>query len=82
MALFRDPVEHAANPPQTWEVVKVGERLWHLVAAGAVLTSEKTRREAKRARTEGFYVNLYEKERKQFAGESVDGWKPYIPQEA
>ena len=81
MSLHRTPEEHAANPPESWEVVKAAPRLWHLRQAGGqgALATCKTKREAERLRVEGWLVNLYEKEGRWFAGEPVSGWKPYQP---
>ena len=57
--------EHPHNAPETWEVVKKGERLWHLQTKdGVTLESTKTKRQAEYYRESGFFVNLYEKERK------------------
>jgi hypothetical protein len=78
MSLFSGPEEHAANPPSSWQVVKAGPRLWHLTTRdGGVLKSEQTKTAAEAERESGFYVNLYEKERRWYAGEPVPGWKPY-----
>lgn len=79
MSLFSSPIEHAANPPDTWQVHKVG-RSWDLRTAGGVtLGSFERRRDAEAGRTEGFYANLYAKETRWYAGGQVDGWKPYKP---
>lgn len=80
MALYTTPQEHAANPPETWRVVRRGDRLWSLTdAQGATFQTFPTRREALSHREEGFYVDLYVKEGRWFAGERVAGWKRYEP---
>ena len=62
------------------QVRKAAERSWQLVdKAGAVLHTTTTRHEAEELKSSGTYVALYEKEGRWFAGESVAGWKPYIP---
>lgn len=77
MSLYRGPEEHAANPPETWEVVK-GGRSWSLRdRAGAVLETFTTKREAELGRADGRAANLYERERRWYAGENIAGWKPY-----
>ena len=64
--------EHAANPPQTWVAVKAAARLWHLNTAGGVtLDSFATRKAAEAARESGWAADLYEKERRWYAGENV-----------
>lgn len=73
------PTVHADNPPETWVVVKVADRCWHLRTKDDVTLQYacKTKREAEALKTSGFYVNLYEKERRWYAGETVDAWKPF-----
>jgi hypothetical protein len=79
MALFNTPEKHAANPPATWQVVKVVERRWDLKADGGVIDSFTTKREAEEHKTTGRWVRLYEDEGRWYAGESVRGWRPYKP---
>lgn len=84
MALFANPQEHAANPPETWAVVKRAARSWGLTLAGdstVELGHYETKRAAEQAREEGFLVRLYRQEARWYAGESVPGWRPYIPEE-
>ena len=52
-----------ANPPESWEVVKVMDRIWHLRPTGAeyCLGSYPTRKAALADRSSGFYVNLWNK---------------------
>jgi hypothetical protein len=78
MSLFSNPEEHAANPPSTWLVVKTGG-CWSICAAdGYELEGNFDRkRDAEAARTSGFAAQLYAKETRWYAGESVRGWKPY-----
>lgn len=73
------PDEHAANGPETWQVVKAGERVWHLrTRDGATLEYNiPTKREAEALKTDGHLVRLYEQERRWYAGEHVAGWRPY-----
>ncbi len=78
MALYTSPEEHAANPPDSWVVVKVGSRLWRLTdSSGTVFETTTTRRAAEALRSSGFYFNLWHDERRWYAGESIRGWKPY-----
>ena len=60
--------EHADNGPATWSAVKVADRCWHLVTrSGDVLHYGRTRRECEELTRSGFYVNLYERERRAYA---------------
>jgi len=79
MSIFSSPEEHAANPPETWEVVKAayGTNPWRLMVCGHTLESFKTKKEALAARATGFYARLYEKELHWYAGGSVPGWRAY-----
>lgn len=79
MSLFSGPDEHAANPPETWEVVKLAERVWALRPAGAdySLNTFTTRHAAEEARSEGSAARLWRQEAAWYAGEAVRGWKPY-----
>lgn len=78
MALFGTPEQHAANPPESWRVEKAG-RVWIVLdAEDTVLCACPTRHEAEDAKVTGFWADLYEKERRWFAGEMVAGWKPYV----
>jgi hypothetical protein len=77
MTLFSSPEEHAANPPATWQVVKVGTRRWGLATqAGYVLERFECKTDAEQGRTEGWAADLYDKETRWYAGEPVNGWKP------
>lgn len=78
MALHLTQAEHDANPPSTWEVVKVTPRLWHLRQRGAEhpIESFTTKGAAEAARESGHLVDLYRKEGEWFAGRPVPGWKP------
>lgn len=77
MALHRTPEEHDANPPASWTIRKNGQR-WSLeMADGGVLDTFTTKTAAQEARESGFLTKLYAKEGRWFAGELVDGWKPY-----
>lgn len=68
MALFLTRDEHAANPPATWQVTKVGDRRWSLrTADGATLDTYDRKRDAENGRHAGFYVKLYADEAQWFA---------------
>lgn len=75
MALFMKE-DHAANPPETWQVRKVAERRWELFVPIYGLETFPTKKAAEAAKVSGFLVNLYEKERRYYAGQDVPGWKP------
>lgn len=78
MSLFAGPVEHAANPPESWRVEKGVTRLWFLKTKdGVTLETFPTKKAAEHAKVESFYVSLYEKESRWYAGEAIPGWKPY-----
>ena len=79
MALHTTPEDHAADPPSAWQVVKVADRCWHLKSShGHVFgSSYKTRRAAEQDKVTGFYVNLYEKEGRWYAGHTPDGWRSW-----
>jgi hypothetical protein len=78
MSLFTGPAEHAANPPQTWTVVRKGSHNYQLRTAGGVrLDSFERKRDAEAATTSGPLVALYERERRWYAGETIPGWRPY-----
>ena len=79
MSLFSGPEEHAANPPESWQAVKVAAGCWHLTTAAGVALggSYKTRKAVEADKTSGFFVNLYRQEARWYAGEAVTGWKPY-----
>ncbi len=76
---MQTPEEHAANPPETWEVVKAAERCWHLRRRGDEypMQSFKTKHEAEQAKVSGHHVRLYNDEARWMAGETVHPWKPY-----
>lgn len=78
MSLFSGPDEHAANPPESWQVVKAGDRSWHVrTADGATLDRATTRRAADELTRSGHVFTLWHDERRWYAGESVRGWKPW-----
>jgi hypothetical protein len=82
MALHRTIEEHDANPPESWQVVKVAPRTWHLRQADhkpgdGPLTSCETKARAEALKVSGFFVDLYEREGRWMRGEPVAGWKPY-----
>jgi hypothetical protein len=78
VSLFAGPAEHTANPPESWTIVKRGERSWALVLTnGDTLDTFPSKRAAVEATETGRYVELYRKESRWYAGESIPGWKPY-----
>lgn len=85
MALFTTPEEHAANGPATWQVVKIEAGFWAIAQAGTDPVNNAgdridtfgTKAKATAALTEGYAFDLWHKERRWYAGESVNGWKPY-----
>ena len=78
MTLFASPEEHAANPPETWRVVKVADRLWRLATKdGSELRCFPRQRDAEEEKVSGWYADMYAKETRWYAGEPVRGWKPY-----
>lgn len=79
MSMYRNPEEHAANPPSSWRVVRVHGGAWHLVdTGGTVLASCRRKREAEEYR-DGWASALYAMEARWYAGEPVPGWRPYAP---
>lgn len=78
MALFLTPEDHAANPPETWKVVKMADRFWALqVSSGGTLNTFPTKAKAEADRVDGPLVKLYNDEGRWMAGEQVNGWRPY-----
>lgn len=71
--------DHADNAPETWKVVhiKAGRRYELQTKDGVALVSHPTKKACEADKVAGFFVNLYEKEGKWFAGERIAGWKPY-----
>lgn len=69
---------HVENSPETWQVAKLGKGFWALQTKdGHTLDRFTTKHVAEQAKVSGFYVNLYRKEGRWYAGENVPGWKPY-----
>jgi hypothetical protein len=77
MALFATPKKHAENGPETWIVDGSGSNWWLRMKDGAQLEPHRRKRDAEAARVDGWAVRLYAKEGRWFAGEPVNGWKPY-----
>ena len=79
MSVFSSVSEHLENPPSTWEVHKVGPRMWALTVSGDRFTLNVygTRTAAQSARVGGFMFDLYNKETRWYAGESIPGWRDY-----
>ena len=76
MSLFNGPEQHTANPPETWTVARRGCQWALCTAADVELQRFPTNRAAEGARTTGFFAELYAKEKRWYAGESVPGWRP------
>jgi hypothetical protein len=69
-AVFTTPEENAANPPDTWIVEKVADRLWALKTKdGVTFENYPTRAAAEAAKSSGFLFDLYNKEKRWYAGE-------------
>lgn len=79
MTIFESPQEHAANPPATWTVRRVGRRWALRTAAGTTLDTFDRKHQAEEGRTTGRMARLYADESRWYAGEQVRGWKPYQP---
>jgi len=78
MSLFGGPEEHAANPPSTWQVVKAGDRLWHLrTADGTTLDRFDTRKAATEALTCSWLVRMYAQDKDWYAGKTPPGWRSW-----
>ncbi len=78
MSLFFAPEDHAANPPETWLVVKAGPRAWRLTTAdGTTLDGFASKRDAEAARSSGWLVNAYRKEGRWYAGETPAGMRSW-----
>lgn len=84
MSLFQTPEQHAANGPDTWRVEKVRDGLWAIVTAtgdaqlgGDRLDTFSTRKSAVEGLETGWAAQLWEKERRWYAGESIPGWKSW-----
>jgi hypothetical protein len=78
MAVFTTPAEHAANPPESWRVVKVADRAWRVITTGGtVLEHATTKRHALELIESGTVRRTYDLETRWYAGETVPGWRPY-----
>lgn len=82
MSYYASPEDLAANPPESWRVVKRAERLWHLlIDTGHECPAETfTTRHAALAERDQPTSRLrraVEQERRWMAGETPAGWKTY-----
>ena len=78
MTLFGSPEAHTANPPATWTVTKLSDRLWALQTAdGGTLDTQPTKTKAEALKSAGFYFDLYGKEARWYAGEQIPKWRPW-----
>lgn len=76
--MYLTPEQHAANGPETWQVVKAAERCWHVSdRQGVVLSRHTTRRCALAEIETGFSRRLYDDEGHWMAGGSVRNWRPF-----
>jgi hypothetical protein len=78
--MFGTKKEHEANPPETWQVVKVGDR-WKVSPAGEdyALDTYRTKKEAVANTVEdGYWYEQYQKYTRWYAGEPQAGWKQYV----
>lgn len=83
MSLFSGPEEHAANPPETWQVarVQVGNHrpTWYLATAdgGHLSSAHETRKAAESELSAGFYFDLWHREGRWYAGETPPGHRSW-----
>jgi hypothetical protein len=82
MSYYSSPEELAANPPESWRVVKRAERLWHLLIDSShehPAETFTTRRAALAERDDptSRLRRAVEQERRWMAGETPAGWKSH-----
>ena len=82
MSYYADPEALAANPPETWRVVKRGERLWGLhidTSYDGPAETFRTRNlaTAERDNPRSYTRRAVEQERLWYAGTTPNGWKSY-----
>lgn len=81
MSYYESPEQLAANPPETWRVIKRGERRWGLFLDSSAYPAElfRTQREALAERDDptSYTRRMVEQERRWHAGETPPGWKTY-----
>lgn len=82
MSYYESPEHLAANPPETWRVVKRAERLWGLYMDAShehPAETFTTKREALAERDDAtsHTRRMVEQERQWFAGITPSGWKTY-----
>jgi hypothetical protein len=68
---------HQENHPTTWKIQRRGRKFHIVTKDGVSLDSFTTRRAAEKASQSGWLIDLYDKETRWFAGESVPGWRSY-----
>lgn len=79
--MFADPYLHHMCPPESWRVVKRGERAWQIVTpGGAVLQQTETKRaaEALRDDPQSWERRLYDDFTRWYAGETPRGQRPWL----
>jgi len=77
MSLFMGPEEHAANPPSSWNVVKVGSRWALRTTPDQTFETYRSRKAAEADKVEGHWVAAYAEEGRWYAGGTPAGWKSW-----
>lgn len=76
--MFANPTDHFDNSPDTWQVIRTGERRWCVATKdGAILDVYQTRRQAQAALSDGFMAAHYDKVSRWYLGERIPGWRMY-----
>jgi hypothetical protein len=82
VSLFKGPEAHAANPPDTWKVVKRNARSWAVLTKDdTILEYHERKRDAVAALVDeqSFLRTLYRREAEWYAGNTPTGWVDYDP---
>lgn len=77
MSLFMGPEEHAANPPSTWNVVKVGSRWALRTTPDQTFETYRSRKAAEADKVEGHWTCAYAEDGRWYAGDTPAGWKSW-----
>lgn len=78
--MFTTPEQHAANPPETWQVIRRSKRSWATVTQnGDVIEYHERKKDAEESLTSGPMHRLYQQEKRWYAGDTPTGWVPYDP---
>lgn len=78
MSMFSGPEEHAANGPETWQIVRQRANMWQLTTGeGTVLQTFQRRYEAREAKDsdQSWWRRQWRTEADWYAGEHVPGWR-------